>query len=113
MKKKHKIYILIVLIFIIASITICFIPIGISRFIPIVEKQFKEELGVQVHLQKLILRVGPSLKIKAPVMHIMYDDGNKFAQFDNVRFVIPYSAFFKKNTGFSLKQYKNHEFNII
>lgn len=95
--KKYKYYIITLFLLITTLTTICFIPIGISRFIPIVEEQVEKELGVKVHINKLIMRLGPNLKIKAPIMHIMYNDGQKFAQFDNVRFLIPYSSLLKKD----------------
>ena len=86
------------LIIIAFCISICFVPIGISRLIPTIEKQINEEYGIKVSINKLILRIGPSLKIKAPIMHIMSDKDTKFAQFDNVRFIIPWSSFLKKET---------------
>jgi len=93
--KKYRIYIIIALIILAMCVTVCFIPIGASKFIPVVEKQFEEDLGVKVHIDKLIFRFGPSLKIKAPIMHIMYEDGQKFAQLDNVKLFINWSAVFK------------------
>jgi len=95
--KKYRIYVLIFLTIIAFCVTICFIPIGASKFIPVVEKQFQEELGVQVHIEKLIFRFGPSLKIKAPVMNIMYEDGQKFAQLDNVKFFIDWSTILRND----------------
>ena len=93
--KKYKNYIICVLIIIAFCISVCFIPIDATRFVPQVEKQFAQELGINVHIEKLIFRFGPSLKIKAPVMHIMYNDGQKFGQLDNVKFFVPWSTLFK------------------
>ena len=93
--KKYKNYIISVLVIITFCISICFVPIGATKFVPQVEKQFEQELGVQVHIEKLIFRFGPSLKIKAPVMHLMYQDGQKFGQLDNVKFFVPWSTLFK------------------
>ena len=95
MKKNYKNLSIIILILCILCITICFIPINASKFIPIIEKQVSNELDVNVHIEKLIFRFGPSLKVKAPVMHVMYKDGQKFSQFDNVKFFIPWSALLK------------------
>ena len=93
--KKYKNLIIVLLILITFCISICFIPINATKFIPQVEKQFEQELGIKVHVERLIFRFGPSLKIKAPRMHIMYKDGQKFGQLDNVKFFIPWSAIFK------------------
>ncbi len=93
--KKYKNYIICVLIIISFCISVCFIPIDATRFVPQVEKQFAQELGINVHIEKLIFRFGPSLKIKAPVMHLMYVDGQKFGQLDNVKFFVPWSTLFK------------------
>ena len=93
--KKYKNYIISFLIIIVFCISICFIPIDATRFIPQVEKQFSHELGIQIHIEKLIFRFGPTLKIKAPVMHLMYEDGQKFGQLDNVKFYVPWSTLFK------------------
>ena len=94
-KKKYRKISIILLITILFCVSICFIPINATRFIPIIENQVSKELGVKVHIEKLIFRFGPSLKVKAPVMHVMYKDGQKFSQFDNVKFFIPWSALFK------------------
>ncbi len=95
MKKKYKNLSIIILLILIICVSICFIPINATRFVPIIEKQITQELGVNVHIEKLIFRFGPSLKVKAPVMHVMYKDGQKFSQFDNVKFFIPWSTIFK------------------
>ncbi len=96
--KKYRIYIIIALLIIGLLISICFIPINASKLIPDVEAQVAKDLGIQIHIEKLILRLGPSLKLKAPVMHMMYSDGQKFAQFANVRFVIPWDVILKKDS---------------
>ena len=100
--KRYRKYIAAIAIILIIFFTLCFIPIGATKFVPIVEKQAEQELGVKIHIEKLILRIGPSLKIKTPVMHIMYADGQKFGQLDNVKFYIPWSALF--NNDVSLKK---------
>ena len=90
--KKYRIYIIIALVIISLLVAVCFIPINASKFIPQVEAQVTKDLGIQIHIEKLILRLGPSLKLKAPVMHMMYNDGQKFAQIDNIRFFVPWSS---------------------
>ena len=95
--KKYKIYIIIALAVISLLVAICFIPINASQFIPQVEAQVTKDLGIQIHIEKLILRLGPSLKLKAPVMHMMYKDGQKFAQFDNIRFFVPWTSLLTNN----------------
>lgn len=93
--KRYRKYIIIVLILIAFCVSICFIPIDATRFVSVVEKQAEQEMGVQIHVEKLIFRFGPSLKIKAPVMHIMYEDGQKFGQLNNVKFYVPWSTLIK------------------
>lgn len=95
--KKYKTLIISLLILLTFCVSICFVPIDATRFIPQVEEQFKEVLGIQIHIEKLIFRFGPSLKIKAPVMHLMYEDGQKFGQLDNVKFFVPWSTLFNEN----------------
>ena len=95
--KKYKNYIITVLAVIVFCVSICFVPIDATRFIPAIESQVTKDLGIKIHIEKLILRFGPSLKVKAPVMHMMYEDGQKFGQFDNVKFFIPWSSLFKND----------------
>lgn len=95
--KKYKNYIIIALAVIAFCVSICFVPIDATRFIPAIESQVTKDLGIKIHIEKLILRFGPSLKVKAPVMHMMYEDGQKFGQFDNVKFFIPWSSLFKND----------------
>ena len=93
--KRYKKYIIILCLVLAFCITLCLIPIDATRFVPVIETQISKELGINVHIDKLIFRFGPSLKIKAPDMHIMYQDGQKFAQFNNVKFFVPWSTLFK------------------
>lgn len=93
--KKYRNYIILFFVIVAICVSICFIPIDATKFIPVVEKQFQQDLGVQVHIEKLIFRFGPSLKIKAPVMHLLYEDGQKFGQLNNVKFFVPWSTLFK------------------
>ena len=95
--KRYTKYVVIILTILAFCISICFIPIDATRFIPIVQKETEQELGVKVHIEKLIFRFGPSLKIKAPIMHLLYEDGKKFGQLDNVKFYVPWSTLFKDN----------------
>ena len=95
--KKYRNYIIAAIIFIAFCVSICFIPIDATRFIPNIEKQVTQDLGINIHIEKLILRLGPSLKVKAPVMHMMYEDGQKFGQFDNVKFFISWSSLLKND----------------
>ncbi|MCQ2754034.1 MAG: hypothetical protein MJ231_03190 [bacterium] len=94
--KKYSKYLIAGLILVTILISICFIPISVSRFIPMLEKQVSDEIGASVHIDKLILRVGPYLKLKTPQMHITYSSGTKFAQLDNVKFYIPLTSIFNK-----------------
>lgn len=95
MKKQIK-NLIIIFIIVLMFIGMCFVPINASKLIPILEEQVSKDLGVNVHVEKLVLRTGPHIKIKAPTMHVMYNDGQKFAQFDNVKFFIPWSILFKE-----------------
>lgn len=95
MKKKYKNIFIIFISLIIFCITICFIPINATKLIPLIETQVTNEYGVDVHIEKLIFRFGPTLKLKAPIMHVLYKDGNKFCQFDNVKFYISWNEILK------------------
>lgn len=95
--KKYRNYIIAAIIVVTFCISICFVPIGASKLIPLVEAQVSKDLGIKIHIEKLIFRFGPALKVKAPVMHMMYEDGQKFGQFDNVKFFIPWSSIFKND----------------
>lgn len=95
--KKYSKYLIAGFCVIAFLITMCFIPINASKLIPTIEKQVASELGVNIHIDRLILRVGPLIKVKAPIMHMMYEDGQKFAQFDSVKFYIPWTSLIKKN----------------
>lgn len=95
--KKYSKYLLIVLSCIITLISLCFIPIRASKLIPLVEEQVAKDTGAKIHIEKLILRMGPTLKAKAPIMHVMYEDGQKFAQFDGAKFYISWSSLLKNN----------------
>ena len=90
--KIYRRYIIALLVLTLALTIVCFIPISASKMIPIVESQVAESFGVEVHLEHLVLRIGPKLKAKTPIMHIMYEDGQKFAQLDSVKFYIPWSS---------------------
>ena len=95
--KKYRNYIISFVVILAFCISICFIPIDATRFIPSIESQVTKDLGIKIHIEKLILRLGPQLKVKAPVMHMMYEDGQKFGQFDSVKFFIPWSSLFKND----------------
>ncbi len=95
--KKYRKFIYTLVLLLIILISVCFIPISVSKLIPTLENQIYEELGIKSHTDKLILRLGPSLKLKAPVMHLMYDDGQKFGQLNNIRFYLPWTALFNNN----------------
>lgn len=105
--KKYKNYIIAVVSLIIAVTVICFVPISANRLIPLVEKQTAKEYGIDAHLENLVLRLGPQLKLKTPIMHLMYEDGQKFAQLDAVKFYIPWSSVIKKNPQITALQAKN------
>lgn len=93
--KRYKNYFIAAFCIIAFLVSICFIPINASGMIPDIEEQVAKDLGVKIHIERLILRVGPLLKVKAPIMHMMYEDGQKFAQFDNVKFYIPWLSIIK------------------
>lgn len=95
--KKHSTIIIVVIAILAALISACFIPINAPRLIPVIEKQVSNELGIKIRIDKLILRVGPCLKVKAPIMHLLYEDGQKFGQFDNVKFYISWFSLIKKD----------------
>ena len=93
--KKYNKYLITVLIVLGCLISLCFVPINASKLIPTIEEQVSKDLGIKIHIEKLILRIGPFLKVKAPIMHMMYEDGQKFGQFDNVKFYIPWMSLIK------------------
>ena len=83
MKKIKKLNKFIIIAFSIIAfmISLCFVPINASKFIPLLEETVAEELGVNAHVDRLIMRVGPCLKLKAPSMTLTFENGQKFAQF--------------------------------
>lgn len=93
--KKYSTFLIIAFIVLVAMIISCFIPIKANKLIPTIEEQVSKDIGAKVHIEKLILRTGPYLKLKAPVMHVLYEDGQKFAQFDGIKFYIPWHALLK------------------
>lgn len=93
--KKYSKYLIILVFIVTALISICFIPVRASKLIPLVEEHVEKDLGIKIHIERLIFRLGPSLKLKAPIMHLMYEDGQKFAQFDNVKFYVSWSSLLK------------------
>lgn len=95
--KKYSKYIIMVLIVLACMVSLCFIPINASKLIPTIEAQVSKDLGIKIHIEKLILRIGPFLKVKAPVMHMMYENGEKFGQVDNAKFYIPWVSLLKNN----------------
>ena len=105
--KKYKNYIIAIISIILLSMTVCFIPISARKLIPLVEKQAAADFGIDAHLEHLVLRIGPQLKLKTPIMHLMYEDGQKFAQLDAVKFYIPWSSVIRKNPKVKSIQAKN------
>lgn len=105
--KKYKNYIVALLALFLTFVIICFIPVSVNKLIPLVEKQAAKEYGVDVHLERLVLRLGTQLKLKTPIMHVMYPDGQKFAQFDSVKFYIPWGSVLKNNPVVTGIQAKN------
>ena len=110
--KKYSLYIYITLIVLFIFTTVCFIPIRASKLIPILEENILEDYGINAHVERLILRIGPHLKVKAPTMLLMLEDGERFAQLDNVKFYIPWSSFFKEKPEISKLQAKRISVNI-
>lgn len=105
--KKYKNYFIAILSLILIFIIVGFIPISANRLIPMVEKQIMKDYGVEAHFERLILRVGPRLKLKTPIVHIMYEDGQKFAQIDSAKLYIPWTSVIKKNPKVTFIQAKN------
>ena len=95
--KKYKIIITIFLILLTVLTTVSFVPISSSKLIPVIKKQIYAEYGVDAHIDKLILRVGPIIKIKAPIVHLMYKDGQKFAQLNTVKIYLTWAEIMKNN----------------
>lgn len=93
--KKYGKYILLSIIIVMTLVLVCFIPIRVSKLIPIIEERVSTNIGAKVHIDKLVLRLGPSIKLKTPIMHVMYEDGQKFAQFDSVKFYVPWYSLLK------------------
>ena len=95
--KKYRKYIIALLSILAVLTTICFIPISVSGLIPVLEKQIAQDYGVKAHIERLVLRLGPNIKLKTPIMHVMYEDGQKFAQFDAVKFYITWGSVMKQS----------------
>ena len=57
-----------------AIISLCFIPFNANKFIPIVEKQVQDKYGINAHLDKLILKIGPSIILKSPSINLSYNN---------------------------------------
>ena len=95
--KKYKNKIIVLLSLITIFVLICFIPFNATKLIPTIEEQVSKDFGFDIHIERLILRFGPHIKVKAPTMHILYEDGQKFAQFDNVKFFIPWTGLLKNS----------------
>ena len=57
MKKKYKYIILSIVVLMAFCISICFVPINATRFIPLIEAQVTRELGIKIHIERLILRL--------------------------------------------------------
>lgn len=104
--KKYKNFLLIGFILLSLFVTLCFIPINATRLIPVIENQINEELGVKVHIERLVLRIGPYIKLKAPIVHVLYEDGQKFAQIDNAKFYVSVFSLIKNNPRVAILQAK-------
>ena len=105
--KKYRNYIIAILFLLISITIICFVPISAKKLIPIVEAQAAKDFGINAHLDSLILRIGPQLKLKTPIMHLTYEDGQKFAQLDSVKFYIPWVSVLKNNPKVTTIKAKN------
>lgn len=106
MKKISK-YFVIILIFISLIVSICFIPFKATNFIPIIEEQVEKDLGVKVNIESLIFQFGPLLKLKTPIIHLMYNDGKKFAQLNNVKIFIDWVSLIKQSPRVDTLKAKN------
>lgn len=93
--KKYSKYFIFGFVIIAFLCSICFIPIKTTKFIPLIEEQVEKDLGTKIHIETLILRLGPQLKVKTPIIHLLYEDGQKFAQIDKVKFYIPWHSLIK------------------
>ena len=105
--KKYRNYIIAIISLIVIAVAVCFVPISARKLIPLVEKQAAADFGIEAHLEQLVLRIGPQLKLKTPIMHLMYEDGQKFAQLDGVKFYIPWSSVIRKNPKVKVIRAKN------
>ena len=74
--KKYKKYFIGLILVIILCISICFIPIDATRFVSEVEKQAMQELGVDVHIDKLILNSYVSSVMVVLAITLFYCPGN-------------------------------------
>lgn len=104
--KKYTKYLILLMCVAIFLVSLCFIPIRASKLIPIVEEQVAKDLGVKIHIERLIFRFGPTLKVKTPIVHLMYEDGHKFAQIDSVKFYIPWISLIKNSPKIAFMQAK-------
>ncbi len=106
MKKTGKF--LIILFFILALlVSICFVPIRVSVLIPRIEEQVQKDFGVNLHIERLILRLGPCLKLKAPKAYVFDKQGQKIAQFDTLKLYISWHALLKRHPDVKKFEAKN------
>ena len=105
--KKYRKYIIALIVIIAFLISVCFIPISAKKLIPTIEKQISNDLGSKVHIDNLVMQIGPSLKLKTSIMHVMYEDGKKYAQLDAVKIYIPWVSIIKKKPAAKMIYMKN------
>ena len=79
-----------------AIIALCFIPFNANKFIPIVEKQVQDKYGINAHLDKLILKIGPSIILKSPSINLSYNNNSNFADIYGIKIKLAIFPLIKK-----------------
>ena len=55
--KKYRAYIISIALILAFCISVCFIPIDATKFIPQIEKQVAKDLGIKIHIEKIRCRM--------------------------------------------------------
>lgn len=83
-----KKFIVVISVLLCVSIVLCFVPFNANKFIPLVKQQIEEQYGLILDIDKLTLKVGPSIIIKSPLVSISYDNKEKIAILNGVKLKI-------------------------
>lgn len=59
-----------------SAIILCFIPFNANKFIPILQNQVYEKYGVNAKVDKLIIKLGPSIILKSPSFVVSANNKN-------------------------------------